>query len=46
MQHNLQHENMSVADLNLQIPVHYGIPYTASIMAFDPIQSLLAIGTL
>ncbi|XP_073288351.1 uncharacterized protein [Primulina huaijiensis] len=26
--------------------VHYGIPSTASILAFDPIQRLLAIGTL
>ncbi|CAA6654751.1 unnamed protein product [Spirodela intermedia] len=46
LQHNLQHGKMNVADLSLQIPVHYGIPSTASIMAFDPIQSLLAIGTL
>ncbi|KAJ0979358.1 hypothetical protein J5N97_014832 [Dioscorea zingiberensis] len=33
-------------DLDLQIAAHYGVPYTASIMAFDPIQRLLAIGTL
>uniref|UniRef100_A0A1D1Z041 Syntaxin-binding protein 5 n=1 Tax=Anthurium amnicola TaxID=1678845 RepID=A0A1D1Z041_9ARAE len=45
-QHNLQLGNITRADLNLQIPIHYGIPFTASIMAFDPIQCLLAIGTL
>ncbi|KZV34948.1 hypothetical protein F511_04922 [Dorcoceras hygrometricum] len=29
-----------------RVCVHYGIPSTASILAFDPIQRLLAIGTL
>ncbi|XP_024024143.1 syntaxin-binding protein 5-like [Morus notabilis] len=33
-------------DLDLRIAVHYGIPSTSSILAFDPIQRLLAIGTL
>ncbi|PIN19877.1 Tomosyn [Handroanthus impetiginosus] len=33
-------------DVNLRINVHYGIPSSASILAFDPIQRLLAIGTL
>ncbi|XP_051131548.1 uncharacterized protein LOC127251742 [Andrographis paniculata] len=33
-------------DFNLRVNVHYGIPSTASILAFDPIQRLLAIGTL
>lgn len=33
-------------DINPRVDIHYGIPSTASIMAFDPIQSLLAIGTL
>ncbi|XP_052172342.1 uncharacterized protein LOC127788266 isoform X2 [Diospyros lotus] len=33
-------------DLDLQIAIHYGIPSTSSILAFDPVQSLLAIGTL
>ncbi|RXH81829.1 hypothetical protein DVH24_036170 [Malus domestica] len=32
-------------DLDLRVAVHYGIPSTASILAFDPIQRLLAIGT-
>ncbi|KAM0027761.1 putative transcription factor WD40-like family [Helianthus debilis subsp. tardiflorus] len=33
-------------DLDFRIAVHYGIPSTASILAFDPIQRVLAIGTL
>ncbi|KAL8262357.1 hypothetical protein R6Q59_026406 [Mikania micrantha] len=33
-------------DLDIQIAVHYGIPSTASVLAFDPIQRVLAIGTL
>ncbi|XP_030447143.1 lethal(2) giant larvae protein homolog SRO77-like isoform X2 [Syzygium oleosum] len=33
-------------DLDPRVTVHYGIPSTSSIMALDPIQSLLAIGTL
>lgn len=33
-------------DLEATVSVHYGIPCTASILAFDPIQQLLAIGTL
>ncbi|GAV73566.1 LOW QUALITY PROTEIN: hypothetical protein CFOL_v3_17050, partial [Cephalotus follicularis] len=45
-QHNPQHGNLTPADLDLQIPIHYGIPSTASILAFDSIQRLLAIGTL
>ncbi|KAI3731155.1 hypothetical protein L1987_62338 [Smallanthus sonchifolius] len=28
------------------VVVHYGIPSTASILAFDPLQHLLAVGTL
>lgn len=36
----------TVTNLDLQVVLHYGIPYTASILAFDPIQRLLAIGTL
>ncbi|XP_078160506.1 transducin family protein / WD-40 repeat family protein isoform X1 [Carex rostrata] len=49
-----QHELISAHDaskkksteIDVQIAVHYGTPYTASTMAFDPIQRLLAIGTL
>ncbi|XP_038892131.1 uncharacterized protein LOC120081378 isoform X2 [Benincasa hispida] len=33
-------------DLDPRVTVHYGIPPTASILAYDPIQSLLAVGTL
>ncbi|KAI3419482.1 uncharacterized protein J3R85_013170 [Psidium guajava] len=33
-------------DLDPRVTLHYGVPSTASIMALDPIQSLLAIGTL
>ncbi|KAL5540561.1 hypothetical protein UlMin_045254 [Ulmus minor] len=33
-------------DFNPRVVLHYGIPSTASILALDPIQSLLAIGTL
>ncbi|XP_020246277.1 syntaxin-binding protein 5-like isoform X2 [Asparagus officinalis] len=36
----------TVTNLDLQVVLHYGIPYTASILTFDPIQRLLAIGTL
>lgn len=43
-QNNAHHG--SITDLELQVVLHYGIPYTASILAFDPIQRLLAIGTL
>ncbi|GJY12774.1 hypothetical protein Tco_0382083 [Tanacetum coccineum] len=33
-------------DLDFRIAVHYSIPSTASVLAFDPIQRVLAIGTL
>lgn len=35
-----------VAQLDAQIALHYGVPYAASVMAFDPVQRLLAVGTL
>ncbi|KAM2983922.1 hypothetical protein FF2_009786 [Malus domestica] len=44
--HNLPHGSLTAEDLDLRVAVHYGIPSTASILAFDPIQRLLAIGTL
>ncbi|KAK6929486.1 WD40 repeat, partial [Dillenia turbinata] len=37
---------ITTADLDPRILLHYGIPSTASILAFDPIQNLLAVGTL
>ncbi|KAI7980311.1 Syntaxin-binding protein 5 [Camellia lanceoleosa] len=40
------HSNVMLPDVDVQIAIHYGIPSTASVLAFDPIQSLLAIGTL
>ncbi|GAV76073.1 Synaptobrevin domain-containing protein [Cephalotus follicularis] len=33
-------------DIDPRVTVHYGIPSTASVLAFDPIQQLLAVGTL
>ncbi|KZV15171.1 hypothetical protein F511_30217, partial [Dorcoceras hygrometricum] len=41
------HEKSSLTpeDVGFRINVHYGIPSTASILAFDPIQRLLAVGT-
>jgi syntaxin-binding protein 5 len=35
-----------VAQLDAQIALHYGVPYAASVMGFDPVQRLLAVGTL
>lgn len=43
---HLQHGNLKPTDLDLHIQVHFGIPNTASILAIDPIQQLVAIGTL
>lgn len=37
---------LTSSELDLRISVHYGVPSTASILAVDPIQRLLAIGTL
>ncbi|OMO97590.1 Lethal(2) giant larvae protein [Corchorus olitorius] len=45
-QQNVQHGNLKSEDLDLRVAIHYGIPSTASILAFDSIQRLLAIGTL
>ncbi|KAI8564246.1 hypothetical protein RHMOL_Rhmol03G0167000 [Rhododendron molle] len=38
--------SVTLKDLDPRVAVHCGIPSTASILAFDPIQRLLAIGTL
>ncbi|KAG8099009.1 hypothetical protein GUJ93_ZPchr0013g37919 [Zizania palustris] len=35
-----------VAQMDAQIALHYGVPYTASLLAFDPVQRLLAVATL
>ncbi|KAJ1381193.1 WD40/YVTN repeat-like-containing domain superfamily, partial [Sesbania bispinosa] len=44
--HKLQHGSLQTSELDPRIVIHYGIPSTASVLAFDPIQRLLAIGTL
>lgn len=44
--HDSQSGSKILSDLDLEIAAHYGVPYTASVLAFDPIQRLLAIGTL
>ncbi|KQK14486.1 uncharacterized protein LOC100837017 isoform X4 [Brachypodium distachyon] len=36
----------AVPQMDAQIALHYGVPYAASVMAFDPVQRLLAVGTL
>ncbi|XAR65951.1 hypothetical protein NMG60_11011970 [Bertholletia excelsa] len=41
-----KHNALKKSDLDPRITVHYGIPSTASILAFDSIQRILAIGTL
>ncbi|CAA0809481.1 transducin family protein / WD-40 repeat family protein [Striga hermonthica] len=45
--HQFQEKGLLTSeDVNVRIDVHYGIPSTASIVACDQIQRLLAIGTL
>ncbi|XP_011035923.1 PREDICTED: uncharacterized protein LOC105133574 isoform X2 [Populus euphratica] len=46
VQDNVSKGVLTPKDINPRIALHYGIPSTASILAFDHIQSLLAIGTL
>lgn len=46
MKQGAQHGNLKPEDLNPHILMHFGIPSTGSILAIDPIQQLLAIGTL
>ncbi|KAL5740380.1 hypothetical protein ACOSQ2_029560 [Xanthoceras sorbifolium] len=45
-QQNLKHGSLKSADLDFQVVGHYGVPGTASILAFDYVQRLLAIATL
>ncbi|XP_024443425.2 uncharacterized protein LOC7466079 isoform X2 [Populus trichocarpa] len=45
-QNNEERSSLTAADFDLQVVIHYGIPSTASLLAFDPIQRLLAIATL
>ncbi|KAF7825527.1 Syntaxin-binding protein 5 [Senna tora] len=44
--HNLQNGSLKSSDLDPTVAIHYGIPSTASVLAFDPVQRLLGIGTL
>ena len=46
IQHAVQRGSLTPEDLKLRVTVHYGIPSTASILAFDSIQRLLALATL
>jgi syntaxin-binding protein 5 len=46
VQDNVSKGVLTPKDINPRIALHYGIPSTASILAFDHVQSLLAIGTL
>ncbi|GAB4827611.1 hypothetical protein Ancab_034494 [Ancistrocladus abbreviatus] len=43
---NPEHKAQETYQLNPYVVLHYGIPSTASRLAYDPIQCLLAIGTL
>ncbi|KAM7270636.1 hypothetical protein ACFE04_029850 [Oxalis oulophora] len=43
---NEQQDTLKSADLDIQIALHYGIPSTASLLAFDNVQSIFAVGTL
>ncbi|KAL0003355.1 hypothetical protein SO802_017136 [Lithocarpus litseifolius] len=45
-QQNAAQGSMTREDLDPRVTLHHGIPSTASVLAFDSIQSLLAIGTL
>ncbi|XP_041023794.1 uncharacterized protein LOC121264600 [Juglans microcarpa x Juglans regia] len=45
-QRKAHHGGLTSADLDARIAIHYGVPSTASVLGFDPIQRLLAIGTL
>jgi syntaxin-binding protein 5 len=41
-----QQGSLQQSELDPRIVIHYGIPSSSSLLAFDPIQRLLAIGTL
>lgn len=45
-QRDAERRSVTSADLDPRVVLHYGIPSTASILAVDPIQGLLAVGTL
>lgn len=43
--HDSQQHDLGQVVTNPHLIVHYGIPSTASHLAYDPIQQLLAVGT-
>ncbi|KAF7830935.1 lethal(2) giant larvae protein-like protein SRO77 isoform X1 [Senna tora] len=45
-QHNEVQGSFTSGDLDPKVVLHYGVPSTASILAFDHVQRLLALGTL
>ncbi|XP_019433658.1 PREDICTED: uncharacterized protein LOC109340410 isoform X2 [Lupinus angustifolius] len=45
-QQKVVNSSFSSADFNPRVLLHYGVPSNASILAFDRIQRLLAVGTL
>ncbi|XP_017428144.1 uncharacterized protein LOC108336268 isoform X4 [Vigna angularis] len=45
-QQDVVHDSVPSANFDPQVVFHYGVPSTASILAFDHFQNLLAMGTL
>ena len=45
-QQDVGHGSVPSGNFDPRVVFHYGVPSTASILAFDHIQNLLAIGTL
>ncbi|KAK8617271.1 hypothetical protein V6N13_080189 [Hibiscus sabdariffa] len=45
-QQHVHRGDLKSENLDLRVAIHYGIPSTSSVLAFDPFQRLLAIGTL
>ncbi|KAI4324480.1 hypothetical protein MLD38_029967 [Melastoma candidum] len=45
LQRDAKRADSAADDVDLRVCMHYGVPSTASILAFDPIQHLLSIGT-
>ncbi|KAE8688342.1 putative Kunitz family trypsin and protease inhibitor protein [Hibiscus syriacus] len=46
LKQNVQRGDLKPENLDLRVAIYYGIPSTSSVLAFDPIRRLLAIGTL
>jgi len=45
-QQNVVESSVSSVKFDPRVVLHYGVPSTASILAFDRVQRLLAVGTL